>query len=212
MIRVAKSETVPESLLRTKAYDGEDVRQQLLTDQHRKCYMCERIRWTDFEEDHLANKSHYHEQRQKWRNLLLSCRYCNGKKSDKFDNMLNPLEVNIEEEIMQDIDFENGVANFSSVHGSEQSMMTIELLESLFNGKGKIRTIKEQLFFEYFLSVMNRFQGLVCDYLFNPRTETEVNLRNELSIDREFLGFKYWIVRKNDVLNMKFSKDMIWNK
>ena len=77
---------------------------------------------------------------------------------------------------------------------------------------GSSLPIKEKHFFEYFLSVMNRFQGLACDYLFNPGAETEDNVRNELSIDKEFLGFKYWIVKRNEMLFSVFGKDLVWNK
>lgn len=212
MIRVAKSEQVPESLNRTSAYDGEDVLRQLVLDQHSKCYVCERVRYTDFEVDHFVSKAGHPEMRQEWKNLLLACRYCNGRKSDRYDGMLNPLDVNIEEEIVQDIDFENGVARFSAVHGSEQAGMTAEFLGVLFNGRGRIRTIKEKQFFDYFVSVMNRFQGLVCDYLFNPGAENEANVRNELAVDKEFLGFKYWIVKGNGELERVFGKDVVWNK
>ena len=59
---------------------------------------------------------------------------------------------------------------------------------------------------------MNRFQGLVCDYLFNPGAENEANVRNELAIDKEFLGFKYWIVKGKGELERVFGKDVVWNK
>lgn len=45
------------------------------------------------------------------------------------------------------------------MRGSEQTGMTAELLGVLFNGRGKIRTIKKKQFFDYFVSMMNRFQG-----------------------------------------------------
>lgn len=44
MIRISKSQIVPESLTETQTYDGEDVQERLLHDQHRKCYLCERTR------------------------------------------------------------------------------------------------------------------------------------------------------------------------
>ena len=40
MIREKKSEEVPLSLSATARYDGEDVKRQLLEDQHEKCYIC----------------------------------------------------------------------------------------------------------------------------------------------------------------------------
>ena len=48
MIRLSKSDSIPSSLETTSAYDGEDVKQQLLKDQHEKCYVCERKLETDF--------------------------------------------------------------------------------------------------------------------------------------------------------------------
>lgn len=212
MIRIAKSDSVPASLSRTSAYDGEDVLKQLIDDQHGKCYICERIRYTDFEVEHFESKSNNPKSRQEWRNLFLACRYCNGKKSARFDNMLNPVEVNIEDEIKQDIDFINGVAMFLPINDTKQSNKTVSLLKSAFNGKKRIRTIKEKQFFDYFISVMNRFQDLVLNYLFNPAIENEENVRNELTIDKEFLGFKYWIVKENDMLAKVFKDDIIWNK
>lgn len=212
MIRVAKSEQVPESLSRTSAYDGEDVLRQLVLDLHGKCYVCERTVVTDFEVEHFMSKSEHPELRQEWRNLLLSCRYCNGKKSDRFDGMLNPLDVNVEDVVMQEVDYARGVARFSLTEVSDEGGRTVEFLELLFNGKGRMRTIKEKQFFDYFVSVMNRFQGLVCDYLFNPGPENEENVRNELALDKEFLGFKYWIVKGNGELERVFGKDVVWNK
>lgn len=212
MIRIAKSDCIPASLSETSAYDGEDVLKQLIEDQHGKCYMCERVRYTDFEVEHFESKSQNPELRQEWRNLFLACRYCNGKKSNRYDAMLNPLEVNIEDEIRHDVDYGNGVARFSPISDSEQEVATAEFLEKLFNGSGKIRTIKETQFFDYFISVMNRFQELICDYLFDPVSKNEENVRNELAIDKEFLGFKYWIVKGNDVLSRVFGKDIIWSK
>lgn len=212
MIRVAKSEQVPESLSRTSAYDGEDVLRQLVLDQHSKCYVCERVRYTDFEVEHFVSKAGHPELRQEWRNLLLSCRYCNGKKSNRFDGMLNPLDVNIEDVVVQEVDYALGIARFSLTEMSDEGGRTVEFLELLFNGKGRMRTIKEKQFFDYFVSVMNRFQGLVCDYLFNPGAENEENVRNELAVDKEFLGFKYWIVKGNEELERVFGKDVVWNK
>ena len=52
MIKVYKSPDAPSSLATTTRYDGEDVKLQLLADQHDKCYICERRRDTDYEIEH----------------------------------------------------------------------------------------------------------------------------------------------------------------
>ena len=66
MIRERKSEKVPFSLLNTSQYDGEDVKEQLLKDQHGKCYICERKMGTDFEIEHFKSKNNNPELRQEW--------------------------------------------------------------------------------------------------------------------------------------------------
>lgn len=53
MIRERKIGIIPSSLLTTSQYDGEDVKVQLLEDQHKKCYICERKLGTDFEIEHF---------------------------------------------------------------------------------------------------------------------------------------------------------------
>ncbi len=80
MIRVHKSENVPESLSRTKAYDGEDVKIQLYADQLDKCYICERVRDTDTHIEHCVSRNGNAGLAQEWDNLFLSCSYCNLKK------------------------------------------------------------------------------------------------------------------------------------
>lgn len=103
MIKVHKSPNIPSSLTTTAAYDGEDVKRQLLADQHDKCYICERNRDTDFEIEHHKSQTNYPDLVQNWDNLFMGCRYCNGKKSSDFDNTLNPKDCCIEDEIEQGI-------------------------------------------------------------------------------------------------------------
>lgn len=212
MIRVSKDPSTPTSLITTKAYDGEDVKQQLLQDHHEKCYLCERVRDTDFEIEHYLNEKDYPELIQDWNNLFLSCRYCNGKKLQYFSNALSPLTVNIEEEIEQGIDYINKRAYFTPQKTTSGHTETTELLKRIFNGTKNLRKVYEERFFEYFLSVINRFQDLASKYLINPTSLNEKAVRDELCIDKEFLGFKYWIIKRNDVLASKFNNDIIWNK
>ena len=97
MIRVHKSPQAPSSLLSTSNYDGEDVKRLLNEDQHSKCYICERHRVTDFEIEHYKSQKYYSDLIRVWDNLFMGCGYCNRKKSNKFDNILNPIDNNIED-------------------------------------------------------------------------------------------------------------------
>lgn len=212
MIRVEKTPQVPESLNRTRAYDGEDVRRQLLQDQQEKCYLCERLLSTNFQIEHLRSQEHNADDRQRWSNLFLSCDYCNGKKLHHYDDIVDPSQTNIELEIRQTLNYSTKKAVFSSRNQSYEIVRTIQLLEKLHNGQKAFRNIKEERFFEEILSTINEFLQLVKAYLETPSEETESAVRSTLSITKPALGFKYWIIKDNHALDAVFSDDIIWNQ
>ena len=212
MIRVYKHPDAPSSLTTTKNYDGEDVKKQLLADQHDKCYLCERNRDTDFEIEHHKSEHNYPDLVQDWDNLYMGCGYCNRKKSDSFDNTLVPNGCNIEDDIEQSIDFANKKAVFSSKVDDGQHNETIELLYRIYNGTKRVRTFKEERFFEQVLGIVNRFADLIKNYQENPSRDNKKAVSDELTIDKEMLGFKYWMVKKDNVLSQVFANDIIWNK
>lgn len=212
MIKVSKSKDTPQSLLRTKAYDGEDVKRQLLIDHREKCYLCERFLRTDFQVEHHKSRKFHPELIQEWSNLFLTCSYCNGKKGEDFDDMLYPIDIDIENEIEHCIDFGNNKAEFTAPTTSDKHNQTIELLKRLHNGTKKIRNTKEDRFFGQIIEVINHFYQLADKYLEEPSEENGNLVREELQIEKECLGFKYWIIKNNPRLYKKFADDIIWNK
>lgn len=208
MIKIRKNQRVPQSLITTKKYDGEDVKRQLLSDQDSKCYLCERLLGTDFEIEHFAGREG--NLINDWNNLLLSCGYCNGKKSNNYNNLLNPLHNNIEEKIQQRLNISTKKVDFYSAESSEEIESLKSLLGSIFNGVGKMRKIKEENFYKYFISKIDYFNELLLQYINDKTTENRDKVLGELGIDREFLGFKYWIIKDNNV--EEFYDDIVWNK
>ena len=211
MIRERKSENVPSSLLTTSQYDGEDVKAQLLEDLHEKCYICERKLGTDFEIEHFKSKTNYPELRQEWTNLFLACGYCNKKKSSSFDDNLYPLDTNIEDEIEQRIDFSNNKASFVTTIDDVPHQNTVRMLHVFYNGKKKMRVIKEERFFDEAKQKMNRFLEKVNTFLMEPTPANRALVTAELSIEQEMLGFKYWVIRDNH-LEAEFKDEIVWNK
>lgn len=212
MIRVQKCEQAPESLTTTQAYDGEDVKQQLLSDQHDKCYLCERILSTDFQIEHLRSQQHNDTDRQNWNNLFLACSYCNGKKLANFDDIVDPAQTNVELAIKQEIDYTTKKAVFTPLVNSVEIDRTIQLLQKIHNGQSFCRKIKEERFFEDILSSVNDFMHLVKAYLDSPTPESEETVRSSLSVTKPALGFKYWIIKTSPTLDAVFSQDIVWNK
>lgn len=208
MIKIRKNQRAPQSLTTTKKYDGEDVKRQLLSDQDSKCYLCERLLGTDFEIEHFAGREG--NLINDWNNLLLSCGYCNRKKSNNYNNLLNPLHNNIEEKIQQRLNISTKKVDFYSAESSEEIESLKSLLGSIFNGVGKMRKEKEKIFYEDFVSKIDYFNELLLQYINDKTTENRDKVLGELGIDREFLGFKYWIIKDNKV--EEFYDDIVWNK
>lgn len=215
MIRVFKHPEPPASLLRqgNAEYNHQDVQSQLLADQNSKCYLCERICVTDYQIEHLQSVDHHGEKKCDWNNLFLACSYCNGKKQNNYDDILNPSVCEVENLIECHHQASTKSAQFSPIGDvTPEISLTIELLHKVFNGTGSIRKIKEERFYEYFLQRINHFLFLVADYLKAKTDENKIAIEEELHISKEFLGFKYHIIRSNANLTDDFRQLLIWNK
>jgi len=210
MIRVYKSPHPPATLKKQtgKQYNNEDVKEQLVKDQHCKCYICEQDTGKDFEIEHLTPQNSGINKIKEWNNLLLTCPYCNKKKSDKF-NIMNPLLNNIEDIIEQRI-----VENHTSISSStkvQETKQTVILLKNIFNGLNNIRDTRASLLFKDVQREMNFFMRCLIDYKQNPTQENKGILTDSLKVDKEFLGFKYWIIRDSG-LEPHFKDAIQWNK
>lgn len=215
MIRIYKDPAEPASLATHKSYNAEDVVRQLRADQHGKCYLCERFTVTDFQVEHHKCKTRHPDLTYCWNNLFLSCSYCNNKKGDSFDNMVNPINNDIEEHIEQRLDFSSSKAVFRYIGQeaiSEEYRETVSFLDRIFNGTNKLRTEREQQFYNYALRAINTFQKLVVDWLLAPTKELEDAITQSIGTDKEFLGFKYWIIKSNGQLLATFGERMQRNK
>lgn len=213
MIKVRKSPNAPSSLLDPKKdYNEEDVNKQLIEDQYDKCYICERKTVTDYTIEHRQSKRKYPELRKDWHNLLLACTYCNTKKGEDFEDILDPEHEAIEDEIKQSIDFVGKRAVFTPAADDRRHKETARLLERIFNGKGAGRVIREERLFDYAVMTVSAFYNLAQRYSIEPNEDDEMAIREKLDISSEFLGFKYWIVKSSPTLCEKFGMYMKWNK
>ena len=213
MIRIYKSSEGPSSLEHKTSWNCEDVNSRLMKDQHGKCYLCERRIVTDFQVEHLKSCNANPDKAYQWSNLLWACSYCNQKKSDSFDCILNPIECDVENSIFQKIDFPKSFVIFRSEGDPTiESEATVELLKRIFNGLGKYRKLREQQLYDYTKARITSFQALCLSWLNNESEELRNAIIEELDIRSEFLGFKYWIIRSNYRLLSTFSSFIIWNK
>lgn len=214
MIRVLKCKDAPASLAKGKEYNHDDVQKQLNLDQRNKCYICERCCGTDYQIDHLLCRSKHPNKTYEWSNLLLACSYCNERKQDK--EVASPLAYNIEELIKQELDFGNKTASFTpsgvAINLTSELQTTLGFLSTLYNGGGKLRKTREEIFYKETADKLRAFQGIIIEYLVNPSEENKERVLAELDIHREFLGFKYWILKSNSTLFQEFEDATRWHR
>lgn len=214
MIRVSKCKDAPASLAKGKEYNQDDVQHQLNHDQRKKCYICERLCGTDYHVDHLLCQSRHPDKTYEWSNLLLACSYCNQRKQDK--EIISPLAYNVEELIQQELDFANKTASFTpssvAINLTSELRTTLDFLSTLYNGRGKLRKEREEIFYKETADRLQAFQGIIIEYLDNPSDKNKQKVLAELDIHRELLGFKYWILKSNPKLFEEFENATRWNR
>ena len=209
MIHVNKSKNPPPEFA-SKGCSDDAVREQLLQDQHEKCYLCERRLLTNYQVEHLKSRKNHPALENDWSNLFMACEYCNGKKLDDYDDILNPSVVHVELVISQKFDAKNEMFCFEPVGGTRDEdarEKTISLLKELFNGKDtRMLTLKEQRFRKEFRMAYNAFQELLNDWLVQ-QDDAEKLKAVELSLgnQEEYLGFKYWLVESIPQLKQKLA-------
>ncbi|MCS3199289.1 HNH endonuclease [Candidatus Bacteroides intestinigallinarum] len=210
MIRICKNADKPQTL--DKGYNRDEVCKQLLMDQNDKCYLCERHLTTDYQVEHFKSQANNGDLKQTWENLFVACGYCNNKKSNKYDDILNPNHNDIETIIKHSNDFVNQKVIFNSDHATSEVLSTIQLLNLLFNGKLPYRNCREQRFYDEFIQKMNFFSYAVNEYMSGKKEDYYPVIKELLDIRSEYLGFKYAIIHSNDLLKHDFGDMTIWNK
>ncbi|NDV56597.1 HNH endonuclease [Bacteroides sp. 519] len=210
MIRIRKSESVPH----IKAnYNTDEICNLIHIDQDEKCYLCERKLGTDYEIEHLKSQKNFSDLVREWSNLFLSCSYCNGRKTNIYDNIINPVENNLENIIVHIDEPISNRVHFTTTNQDESIKHTISLLQRLFNGKGNLRNLRETKFYDEYRRKMNIFQSYIDKFLTGIEVEKHRDLIiTELDIKSEYLGFKYSIIIGHERLVNEFSSYIIWNK
>jgi hypothetical protein len=214
MIRIRKSPVTPSSLLVANCndYSGQDVQEALVADHHQKCYLCEQKTTKSFQVEHLKAKADgfYPELKYTWSNLFLCCPYCNGRKPNDFD-LLNPIADNIEDIIYHRLDLSTKSATITSLRDGLEEDYTVCLLDRLFNGRNNLRDIKGKILFDDIEREIVFFMKILNDYKDSDTPENKQKVIDSLLITKEFLAFKYWIIKDNAFYE-DFKDHMIWNK
>lgn len=214
MIQQRKSPIAPASLAGRKTWNGKDVQEALYADQDGKCYLCENFPSVNYQIDHLRSRKNYPEKTYDWANLFLCCSYCNGRKSDGFDDIVSPCDVPCEEIFDIDLKPNCKIVEISvrqpDVPGAER---TRELLDRLHNGKKRgMRDFRENLFYKKLRDAILDFACCLKEYKDHGTTKNRAKVAELLKIDKPFLAAKLSLLRDCPALLEDFRQETIWNR
>ncbi len=213
MIYVQKSSAIPSSLARQTSYSGEDVTDQLNSDFHGKCYICEQK-----ESIRTYNVEHFSPHRgdtfikYDWNNLFLSCGHCNSvKTAKKFDDILNCSDAthHVEEAIRHYCNpFPKEFALFEVKIESTKASNTRDLLDKTFNGEHTgFKKLESANLRALLLQEIKEFSDFLEGFE-EDEDEKEYysnKIIQHLKNDTAFTAFKRWIIRDNLALNETFG-------
>lgn len=168
MRKITKSNIIPLTLrnapvpagpdeVKESIYKADDVRDQLLEDQHYKCAYCEsRITREYNDVEHYRPKSVYYWLGHDWNNLLYSCDLCNSSyKKDKFplknetNRVTVPGSTDVEEPLVINPAFEEPTVHirfnrYMLIGVTEEGKDTIDMFK--LNDRAVLVNDREQLY------------------------------------------------------------------
>ncbi len=186
---------------------------------YNKCYLCEFKNPPSINVEHLEPHKGDRALKFDWDNLFLSCYHCNNTKLAKpeYDHILNCAkpEDRVEEWIKYESrPFPSEKVRITALKDDERTVSTVRLLDSVYNGKTRLKRLESKNIRKQLLNELLDFQKCLLRYDDDDAEEDEKNLylekvRKHLRRSSAFCAFKRWIIRKNDTLNMKFARFMV---
>ncbi len=221
MINITKAQKIPQSLAIEKAkpsstnYRAVDVVEQIHTDFHNKCYLCEYYAPTTINVEHFVPHRGNRDLMFDWANLFYVCGHCNSQKGDNFDNILNCTDDS--HKILDWIRFSinpypKEKVDIQCENNSTHVQNTVELLLRVYNGENTgLKTAEGENIRERLIEEMVKFTKRLHKYFKQTIAEKDKNRYRQkigemLSPKSPFTAFKVWVIKENHVLFNEFGK------
>lgn len=207
MVKVERTFPGPSSL-QTEAvkengnYAMADVVEQLRTDFHDKCYICEMKHIQDPQIEHLLphKNGRYKSRMFDWENLFWSCGHCNGVKNQKKydEDILDCCKKDPEMYIAFRLE-EKNVRILPKDTANKSAMRTAQLVNEVFNLKNTgMRVYKSQLRLKELQTEMNILYDKLEELKRKPNSRSlQRVLKALLRRETAFAGFKRCYVREH---------------
>lgn len=144
-----------------------------------------------------------------WDNLFLSCKHCNNTKGDRFDNILNCMDEDVEDCISCELEpFPKATVKIKPLKDDIRVKNTVKLLDLCFNGETPLKKLDSKNMRDNLLSQLNDFKRTIIDFLKSTDKNYEFLERkiiDELADTFEYAAFKRCYIKNNPKLNSIFD-------
>lgn len=206
MVKIERTFPAPKSLeIEAKKVSGSykepDVVEQLKSDFHNKCYLCEIDNLQDPQVEHLLPHmdGKYPERKFDWNNLFWACGHCNSVKNQrKYD--VGIIDCCKEEpEDLLFFKFENGEVQIYAINQENaKAVLTAQLIVEIFNLKNTgMRVYKSEMRVQELNLEMNKLYDTLEEMQENPESKFVLRkVKALLRRESRFAAFKRNYVRE----------------
>lgn len=224
MVNFTKSEPSTEVLKKLEeekkkksgTYKIPEVVEAIKTEFHNKCYICEQKNITNINVEHF--KPHRggsdRELMFDWNNLYYACGHCNNLKLAKYDDILDP--GNLDDDVENLIHYgmltlhKRAKVKIVGCVDNEKVNSTVELLNYVYNGKTAIKDAEAINIKHDLVKVLLDFTIWLNDYddelEDDEREDLKRNIRKGLNVKSAFTAFKRQIIKDTDYLYNEFKE------
>jgi len=217
MVYLEKSQPAPdclaiESVKANGDYKCENVLDLIKTDFKNKCYICEYKEPVTINVEHFIPHKGDINLKFDWNNLFWSCSHCNNIKHINFTNILNCTDslhfVGIKlKYLFKPFPYEKVV--IEELIDTPEVIETKQLLEAVYNGTTKLKSIEAANLRNKLLEEIKDFQNYLCEYFRDTNSDEDKSyylrkIRGHLNRGSNFTAFKWWIIFENEVLYENF--------
>ncbi|MFH6967062.1 HNH endonuclease [Flavobacterium sp. FlaQc-28] len=218
MVYFEKSQPAPDCLAIEKAkasgdYKCADVLEKIKNDFKNKCYICENKEPLSINIEHFIPHKGDKDLKFDWNNLFWSCSHCNNIKLDNFVNILNCTDSthNVDKKLRYFMNpFPCEKVIIEAMEQTPKILETKELLNAVYNGTTKLKTIESANLRNKLLEEISDFQKWLCEY-YKATTQSvkdysQLKIIEHLSRGANFSAFKRWIILDNQMRKDDFEQ------
>jgi len=217
MIYFEKSQPAPECLEREKSkasgdYKCDDVLDRLQIDFCNKCYICEMSSPPSINVEHFVPHENDVDLKFSWDNLFWSCAHCNNIKLARFKNLWNCTRKNDSVELRLRLTcnpFPHEQVRIEALDSDTRTIETMVLLEEVYNGTTKLKTMEAANIRDALLREIQDFQELLFYYFdlkpIGDKAMVLSRIEGHLHRKSSFTAIKRWIIRDNPIMYAKLG-------